>query len=55
MIQYVKLQYLFGGAMSVFTTRSLLQAVGVSGHGAAPTAMAVNWVIKVSDNNNKLE
>eukprot|EP00250_Pteridium_aquilinum_P024343 c2894_g1_i1 orf=227-2017(+) len=40
------LKYLFGGAMSVFTTRSLLQAVGVSHHGAASTAMAVNWVIK---------
>ncbi|KAI5070350.1 hypothetical protein GOP47_0014693 [Adiantum capillus-veneris] len=40
------LKYLFGGAMSVFTTRSLLHAVGVSRHGAATTAMAVNWVIK---------
>lgn len=41
------MKYLFGGAMSVFTTRSLLHAVGVSSRqGAASTAMAVNWVIK---------
>ncbi|MCO5603965.1 hypothetical protein L7F22_058122 [Adiantum nelumboides] len=45
-MQWRALKYFFGGAMSVFTTRSLLQAVGVSRHGAAPTAMAVNWVIK---------
>lgn len=39
------LKYFFGGAMSVFTTRSLLHALGVS-HGAASTAVAANWVIK---------
>ncbi|MCO5588451.1 hypothetical protein L7F22_042407 [Adiantum nelumboides] len=39
------LKYFFGGAMSVFTTRSLLHAVGVS-QGAASTAVAANWVIK---------
>ncbi|KAI5055635.1 hypothetical protein GOP47_0029156 [Adiantum capillus-veneris] len=39
------LKYFFGGAMSVFITRSLLHAVGVS-QGAASTAVAANWVIK---------
>lgn len=39
------LKYFFGGAMSVFTTRSLLHALGVS-QGAASTAVAANWVIK---------
>lgn len=39
------LKYFFGGAMSVFTTKSLLHAVGVS-QGAASTAVAANWVIK---------
>ncbi|CAI5536645.1 unnamed protein product [Closterium sp. Naga37s-1] len=44
------LQYFFGGAMGVFTTRSLLHALGVSrgagGGGAAASALAVNWVLK---------
>eukprot|EP00250_Pteridium_aquilinum_P007536 c17225_g1_i1 orf=666-2402(+) len=39
------LKYFFGGAMSVFTTRSLLHALGVS-KGAASSAVAANWVIK---------
>lgn len=39
------LKYFFGGAMGVFTTRSLLHALGVS-QGAASTAVAANWVIK---------
>ncbi|CAI5991114.1 unnamed protein product [Closterium sp. NIES-65] len=43
-------QYFFGGAMGVFTTRSLLHALGVSrgagGGGAAASALAVNWVLK---------
>ncbi|KAH7286392.1 hypothetical protein KP509_32G005200 [Ceratopteris richardii] len=39
------LKYFFGGAMSVFTTRSLLHAVGVS-KGATSSAVAANWVIK---------
>jgi hypothetical protein len=38
-------QYFFGGAMGVFTTRSLLHSIGVS-RGGAPTAVAVNWAIK---------
>jgi hypothetical protein len=42
------MQYFFGGAMSVFTTRSLLHALGVSRGSAASSAVAVNWVIKVS-------
>lgn len=33
--------------MSVFTTRSLLHALGVSRAGSASSAVAVNWVIKV--------
>lgn len=41
-------QYLFGGAMSVFTTRSLMHALGVSRGASASSAVAVNWVIKVS-------
>ena len=54
------MQYLFGGAMGVFTTRSLLAAVGASrgirgksvnaggaaSQSSAAAAMAVNWVIK---------
>lgn len=34
--------------MSVFTTRSLLHALGVSRGNASSSAVAVNWVIKVS-------
>eukprot|EP00958_Prasinococcus_capsulatus_P006392 scaffold604_cov384-Prasinococcus_capsulatus_cf.AAC.2 len=45
-MQWRALQYLFGGAMSVFTTRSLLLSLGVSKAGAAPTAAAVNWVLR---------
>jgi hypothetical protein len=41
-------QYFFGGAMSVFTTRSLLHALGVSRKGSASGAVAVHWVIKVN-------
>lgn len=41
-------QYFFGGAMSVFTTRSLLHALGVSRGTSASSAVAVNWAIKVS-------
>eukprot|EP00898_Chlorokybus_atmophyticus_P002040 jgi/Chlat1/2837/Chrsp191S02996 len=41
-------QYLFGGALSVFTTRALLSAVGAPnrGHAPAAAAVAVNWAIK---------
>jgi hypothetical protein len=39
-------QYFFGGAMSVFTTRSLLGALGVANAGAAEGAAAINWVVK---------
>lgn len=38
-------QYLFGGAISVFTTQSLLGALGVGKHAAEGSA-AINWVIK---------
>lgn len=41
--------------MSVFTTRSLLLALGVSRGTAASSAVAVNWVIKVSTNGHPFE
>ncbi len=34
------------GAMSVFTTRSLLGALGVGGKHKAEAAAAINWVVK---------
>mmetsp|Transcript_2721 Transcript_2721/g.6356 ORF Transcript_2721/g.6356 Transcript_2721/m.6356 type:complete len:561 (-) Transcript_2721:65-1747(-) len=39
-------QYFFGGAISVFTTRSLLGALGVNSRGANEAAAAINWVLK---------
>ncbi|BBN19712.1 hypothetical protein MPTK1_8g12970 [Marchantia polymorpha subsp. ruderalis] len=45
-MQWRAVQYFFGGAMSVFTTRSLLHALGISRKGSASGAVAVNWVIK---------
>ncbi|CAM6091010.1 unnamed protein product [Calypogeia fissa] len=45
-MQWRAVQYFFGGAMSVFTTRSLLHALGVSRKGSASGAVAVHWVIK---------
>mmetsp|Transcript_18092 Transcript_18092/g.38937 ORF Transcript_18092/g.38937 Transcript_18092/m.38937 type:complete len:412 (-) Transcript_18092:1030-2265(-) len=39
-------QYLFGGAMSVFTTQSLLGALGVAGKYRGEASAAINWVIK---------
>ena len=39
-------QYFFGGAMSVFTTKSLLGALGVAGKYTGEAAAAINWVIK---------
>ncbi|KAH9550366.1 hypothetical protein CY35_10G068100 [Sphagnum magellanicum] len=45
-MQWRAAQYFFGGAMAVFTTRSLLHALGVSRRGATSSAVAVNWVIK---------
>mmetsp|Transcript_29240 Transcript_29240/g.82515 ORF Transcript_29240/g.82515 Transcript_29240/m.82515 type:complete len:534 (-) Transcript_29240:354-1955(-) len=39
-------QYFFGGAMSVFTTRALLGALGVNGRGANASSAAINWVLK---------
>ncbi|KAL2609109.1 hypothetical protein R1flu_027682 [Riccia fluitans] len=45
-MQWRAVQYFFGGAMSVFTTRSLLHALGVSRKGSASGAVAVNWVLK---------
>ncbi|KAG2430432.1 hypothetical protein HXX76_009956 [Chlamydomonas incerta] len=39
-------QYFFGGAISVFTTQSLLGALGVAGRFSGEAAAAINWVIK---------
>ena len=39
-------QYLFGGAMSVFTTTSLMGALGVAGRHSGEASAAINWVIK---------
>lgn len=38
-------QYFFGGALSLFTTRALLTSVGVK-RGASTSAAAINWVLK---------
>lgn len=40
------LKYFCGGAMSVFTTQTLLGSVGVSQKNAAQSAVAINWVLK---------
>lgn len=40
------LKYFCGGAMSVFTTQTLLGSVGVSKSKAAQSAVAINWVLK---------
>ena len=41
------LQHFFGGAMGVFTTKTLLNSVGVSKSQAIPGAVAINWILKV--------
>lgn len=40
------LKHLFGGAMGVFTTQTLLNSVGVSRNKAVPGAVAINWILK---------
>ncbi|RWW20930.1 hypothetical protein GW17_00014932 [Ensete ventricosum] len=40
------LEYFFGGAMGVFTTRTLLSSVGVSKNRATSGAVAINWILK---------
>ncbi|PWZ17789.1 Protein root UVB sensitive 6 [Zea mays] len=40
------LKHFFGGAMGVFTTRTLLNSVGVSQSRAASGAVAINWILK---------
>ncbi|KAL5993203.1 Protein root UVB sensitive 6 [Asimina triloba] len=40
------LKHFFGGAMGVFTTRSLLASVGVSRNTVTPGAIAINWILK---------
>jgi len=42
------LKHFFGGAMGVFTTRTLLNSVGVSQSKAVPGAVAINWILKAS-------
>ncbi|XP_074563329.1 protein root UVB sensitive 6-like [Curcuma longa] len=48
-VPYMKwraLKHFFGGAMGVFTTRTLLNSVGVSKNTAASGAVAINWILK---------
>ncbi|KAJ9174852.1 hypothetical protein P3X46_013453 [Hevea brasiliensis] len=40
------LKHFFGGAMGVFTTKTLLSSVGVSKSKAIPGAVAINWILK---------
>lgn len=40
------MKHFFGGAMGVFTTRTLLNSVGVSQSRAASGAVAINWILK---------
>lgn len=40
------IQYFFGGAISVYTTRSLLGALGVAGRRSGEAAAAIHWVLK---------
>uniref|UniRef100_A0A0E0FWR2 Protein root UVB sensitive 6 n=1 Tax=Oryza nivara TaxID=4536 RepID=A0A0E0FWR2_ORYNI len=39
-------EHFFGGAMGVFTTRTLLSSVGVSQSKVTPGAIAINWILK---------
>lgn len=40
------IQYFFGGALSVLTTRSLLKSLGVANRNSGEAAAAINWVVK---------
>lgn len=40
------LKHFFGGAMGVFTTRTLLTSVGASKNSAISGAVAINWILK---------
>jgi hypothetical protein len=40
------MKHFFGGAMGVFTTRTLLNSVGVAQSRAASGAVAINWILK---------
>ncbi|CAK7357212.1 unnamed protein product [Dovyalis caffra] len=40
------LKHFFGGAMGVFTTKTLLSSVGASKSQAIPGAVAINWILK---------
>lgn len=40
------IQYFFGGAISVYTTKCLFSALGVAGKHSGEAAAAVNWVVK---------
>lgn len=39
-------QYFFGGAMSVFTTRCLLRSLNIANRSSGEAAAAINWVVK---------
>ena len=39
-------QYFFGGAIGVYTTKALIQSVGVSASRAAASSAALQWVVK---------
>ncbi|PKA57190.1 glutamate N-acetyltransferase / amino-acid N-acetyltransferase [Apostasia shenzhenica] len=40
------LKHFFGGAMGVFTTRTLLHSLGASKSSATSGAVAINWILK---------
>ncbi|XP_047975625.1 protein root UVB sensitive 6-like [Salvia hispanica] len=40
------IKHIFGGAMGVFTTQTLLSSLGVSRNRSAPGAVAINWILK---------
>ncbi|KAJ8767790.1 hypothetical protein K2173_020730 [Erythroxylum novogranatense] len=40
------LKHFFGGAIGVFTTKTLLSSVGVAKSQAIPGAVAINWILK---------
>ncbi|CAN0913300.1 Protein root UVB sensitive 6 [Linum grandiflorum] len=40
------MKHFFGGAMGVFTTKTLLNSVGVAHSKAIPGAVAINWILK---------
>jgi hypothetical protein len=45
--KYWNIQWAAGSALNVFTTQSLLSAVGVGVGASIPLAATINWVLKV--------